>query len=53
MQLAKEQLLSSMNSSIRKTIMEFHDLKNNVKYDSNIVRLYNQVFNDLKKDKKE
>lgn len=53
MQLAKEQLLSSMNSSIRKTIMEFHDLKNNFKYDSNIVRLYNQVFNDLKKDKKE
>lgn len=53
MQLAKEQLLSSMNSSIRKTIMEFHNLKNNVKYDSNIVRLYNQVFNDLKKDKKE
>jgi hypothetical protein len=53
MQLAKEQLLSSMNSSIRKTIMEFHDLKNNIKYDSNIVRLYNQYFNDLKKVKKE
>jgi hypothetical protein len=53
MQLAKEQLLRSMNSSVRRTIMEFHDLKNNVKYDSNTVRLYNQFFNDLKKDKKE
>jgi len=53
MQLAKEQLLSSMNSSIRRTIMEFHDLKDKVKYDSNIVRQYNQFFNKPPKDKKE
>lgn len=53
MKAAKEQLLTSMNSSIRRTILEFQELKNNVNYDSNIVRLYNQFFNNLKKDKKE
>jgi len=53
MKAAKEQLLASMNSSIRRTILEFQELKNNVNYDSNIVRLYNQFFNNLKKDKKE
>ncbi|MHA8072027.1 hypothetical protein V7S77_08915 [Aquirufa ecclesiirivi] len=51
MKNARAQLLSSMNSSIRLTIMQFHDLKNSLTYDSNIVKLCNQMFDKQKKDK--
>lgn len=53
MNQAKDQLISHMNSAIRLTIMQFHELKNSVTYDSNIVKLYNDTFDSLKKDEKE
>jgi hypothetical protein len=49
MNQAREQLITNMDSAIRKTLLEFHDLKDNLNYNSNIVRQFKEMFDKLEK----
>lgn len=49
MNQAREQLIINMDSAIRKTLLEFHDLKDNLSYNSNIVRQFKETFDKLEK----
>ena len=53
MNQAREQLITNMDSAIRKTLLEFHDLKDNLNYNSNIVRQFKEMFDKREKKKKE
>lgn len=46
---AKEQLIATMNSAIKSTIIQFKDLKSTITYNSNIVKLYNQTLEKFEK----
>lgn len=46
---AKEQLIATMNSAIKSTIIQFKDLKSTITYNSNIVNLYNQTLEKFEK----
>jgi hypothetical protein len=51
MNQAREQLITNMDSAIRKTLLEFHDLKDNLNYNSNILKQYKEMFDKLEKIK--